>query len=243
VITTLAANGDSDRVIQSSARQGRRRRGLDHRPVMDDHQDRGTSDQPGAKRVRALLDRPPSHGRLARRPRRSSRCRSPAACFRRSSPRRASPSTTCGVAPKSAARTVAPPRVRKVLPLRRDRRRSRPLDSPGPRVCRLGARRADPRRDRFVPRNHALKEPKMSRRMRIALEAGKKAMNKSRSSSRATMVDRPLGNGSRMRTACCMGYSSEVASSALRGSVAHRDRVVRSAQPRRQPAPQRRLRR
>ena len=57
----------------------------------------------------------------------------------------------------------------------------------------------------------------MSRRMRIALEAGKKAMNKSLELANATMVDRPLGNGLRIRTACCMGYSSEVASKLYEG--------------------------
>jgi len=62
-----------------------------------------------------------------------------------------------------------------------------------------------------------LKEPTMSRRMRIALEAGKKAMNKSLELANATMVDRPLGNGLRIRTACCMGYSSEVASKLYEG--------------------------
>jgi oligoribonuclease NrnB/cAMP/cGMP phosphodiesterase (DHH superfamily) len=62
-----------------------------------------------------------------------------------------------------------------------------------------------------------LTQPVMSRRMRIALEAGKKAMNKSLELANATMVDRPLGNGLRIRTACCMGYSSEVASKLYEG--------------------------
>ena len=48
-----------------------------------------------------------------------------------------------------------------------------------------------------------LTEPVMSRRMRLALEAGKKAMNKSLELANATMVERPLGNGLRIRTACC----------------------------------------
>jgi oligoribonuclease NrnB/cAMP/cGMP phosphodiesterase (DHH superfamily) len=62
-----------------------------------------------------------------------------------------------------------------------------------------------------------LTEPVMSRRMRIALEAGKRAMNKSLELANATMVDRPLGNGLTIRTACCMGYSSEVASRLYEG--------------------------
>jgi oligoribonuclease NrnB/cAMP/cGMP phosphodiesterase (DHH superfamily) len=62
-----------------------------------------------------------------------------------------------------------------------------------------------------------LTEPVMSRRMRIALEAGRKAMDKSLDLATATMVERPLGNGLRIRTACCMGYSSEVASKLYEG--------------------------
>jgi oligoribonuclease NrnB/cAMP/cGMP phosphodiesterase (DHH superfamily) len=62
-----------------------------------------------------------------------------------------------------------------------------------------------------------LSEPVMSRRLRLAFEAGKKAMDKSLDLAHATMVDRPLGNGLRIRTACCMGYSSEVASKLYEG--------------------------
>ncbi len=62
-----------------------------------------------------------------------------------------------------------------------------------------------------------LGEPVMSRRLRLAFEAGKKAMDKSLDLARATMVDRTLGNGLRIRTACCMGYSSEVASKLYAG--------------------------
>jgi len=62
-----------------------------------------------------------------------------------------------------------------------------------------------------------LSEPVMSRRLRIAFEAGKKAMDKSLGLAHSTMVDRSLGNGLRIRTACCMGYSSEVASKLYEG--------------------------
>ena len=62
-----------------------------------------------------------------------------------------------------------------------------------------------------------LSEPVMSRRLRLAFEAGKKAMDKSLDLARTTMVDRTLGNGLRIRTACCMGYSSEVASKLYAG--------------------------
>jgi uncharacterized protein len=62
-----------------------------------------------------------------------------------------------------------------------------------------------------------LSEPVMSRRLRLAFEAGKKAMDRSLDLAHSTMVDRPLGNGLRIRTACCMGYSSEVASKLYEG--------------------------
>jgi uncharacterized protein len=62
-----------------------------------------------------------------------------------------------------------------------------------------------------------LSEPVMSRRLRLAFEAGKKAMDKSLDLAHATMVERPLDNGLRIRTACCMGYSSEVAAKLYEG--------------------------
>jgi len=57
-----------------------------------------------------------------------------------------------------------------------------------------------------------LREPVMTRRLRAALEAGKEGMQKSVDLARATMVDRMLKTGIKVRTACCFGYSSEVAS-------------------------------
>jgi oligoribonuclease NrnB/cAMP/cGMP phosphodiesterase (DHH superfamily) len=56
-----------------------------------------------------------------------------------------------------------------------------------------------------------MSEPKMTRRLRAALEAGHQAMERSLELARATMVDRPLDNGLKVRSACCFGYSSEVA--------------------------------
>jgi len=56
-----------------------------------------------------------------------------------------------------------------------------------------------------------LREPKMSRRLREALQAGKDAMRRSIELADATLVERSLTNGVALRTACCFGYSSEVA--------------------------------
>jgi len=56
-----------------------------------------------------------------------------------------------------------------------------------------------------------LREPKMSRRLREALQAGKDGMRRSMELADATLVERPLANGMSLRTACCFGYSSEVA--------------------------------
>ncbi len=62
-----------------------------------------------------------------------------------------------------------------------------------------------------------LSEPVMSRRLRAALEEGRLAMDRSLALANATMVERSLGNGLRVRTACCLGYSSEVASKLYEG--------------------------
>jgi oligoribonuclease NrnB/cAMP/cGMP phosphodiesterase (DHH superfamily) len=62
-----------------------------------------------------------------------------------------------------------------------------------------------------------LEQPVMSRRLRLALEAGQKAMDRSLELARGTMVERTLANGLRVRTACCMGYSSEVAARLYEG--------------------------
>ncbi len=64
-----------------------------------------------------------------------------------------------------------------------------------------------------------LEEPVMSRKLKLALEHGRKAMDKSLEIAQATMVERPLGNGLRIRSACCMGYSSEVASKLYAGQI------------------------
>jgi oligoribonuclease NrnB/cAMP/cGMP phosphodiesterase (DHH superfamily) len=56
-----------------------------------------------------------------------------------------------------------------------------------------------------------LREPKMSRRLREALRAGQDGMRRSMELADSTLVQRPLSNGVTLRTACCFGYSSEVA--------------------------------
>ncbi|HKV54875.1 MAG TPA: hypothetical protein VJN94_09545 [Candidatus Binataceae bacterium] len=65
----------------------------------------------------------------------------------------------------------------------------------------------------------ALREPVMSRRLKAALDAGRGAMDKSFEIAQATMVERPLGNGLRLRSACCIGYSSEVAARLYEGQM------------------------
>lgn len=57
-----------------------------------------------------------------------------------------------------------------------------------------------------------LQEPRMSRKLRSAFEAGQDAMRRSVDLANATIIDRKLDNGITLRTACCFGYSSEVAS-------------------------------
>ena len=62
-----------------------------------------------------------------------------------------------------------------------------------------------------------LERPVMTRRLGLALTQGQEAMRKSVELARATMVDRELPNGIKVRTACCFGYSSEVASHLYEG--------------------------
>jgi oligoribonuclease NrnB/cAMP/cGMP phosphodiesterase (DHH superfamily) len=62
-----------------------------------------------------------------------------------------------------------------------------------------------------------LERPVMSRRLAEALATGQEAMRKSLELARATIVDRELPNGIKVRTACCFGYSSEVASHLYEG--------------------------
>jgi oligoribonuclease NrnB/cAMP/cGMP phosphodiesterase (DHH superfamily) len=56
-----------------------------------------------------------------------------------------------------------------------------------------------------------LETPVMSRRLRTALESGRAAMVRSLEIARSTLVERALANGLKLRSACCIGYSSEVA--------------------------------
>jgi len=62
-----------------------------------------------------------------------------------------------------------------------------------------------------------LREPRMSRKLRHAFESGQDAMRRSVELANATMVDRKLDNGVTVRTACCFGYSSEVAAHLYKG--------------------------
>jgi oligoribonuclease NrnB/cAMP/cGMP phosphodiesterase (DHH superfamily) len=64
-----------------------------------------------------------------------------------------------------------------------------------------------------------LAEPRMTRKLRAALEAGRAAMAYSGEIARATMVERELGIGLKLRAACCFGYSSEVAAELYAGCV------------------------
>jgi hypothetical protein len=64
-----------------------------------------------------------------------------------------------------------------------------------------------------------LREPRMSRKLRNAFESGQDAMRRSLELAHATMVDRKLGNGITVRTACCFGYSSEVAAHLYQGQT------------------------
>ena len=64
-----------------------------------------------------------------------------------------------------------------------------------------------------------LHEPRMSRKLRNAFESGQDAMRRSLELAQATMVDRKLDNGITVRTACCFGYSSEVASYLYKGQT------------------------
>jgi len=56
-----------------------------------------------------------------------------------------------------------------------------------------------------------LAEPRMSRKLLAALATGQEGMRRSLELAHATIVDRMLNNGIKVRTACCFGYSSEVA--------------------------------
>ena len=64
-----------------------------------------------------------------------------------------------------------------------------------------------------------LREPRMSRKLRAAFESGQDAMRRSLELAQATMVDRKLDNGITVRTACCFGYSSEVAAHLYQGQT------------------------
>ncbi len=56
-----------------------------------------------------------------------------------------------------------------------------------------------------------LDEPRMSRKLLAALATGQDGLRRSLELAHATIVDRILNNGIKVRTASCFGYSSEVA--------------------------------
>jgi oligoribonuclease NrnB/cAMP/cGMP phosphodiesterase (DHH superfamily) len=62
-----------------------------------------------------------------------------------------------------------------------------------------------------------LREPILSRKLAAALAIGRNALAKSLEIAQATLIDRPLGNGLLVRSACCIGYSSEVAAKLYEG--------------------------
>ncbi len=62
-----------------------------------------------------------------------------------------------------------------------------------------------------------LDAPVMSRRLKTALGQGQDALRRSIELANATLVDRRLPNGTTIRTACCFGYSSEVAAHLYKG--------------------------
>jgi oligoribonuclease NrnB/cAMP/cGMP phosphodiesterase (DHH superfamily) len=64
-----------------------------------------------------------------------------------------------------------------------------------------------------------MREPRLTRKLRAALEAGRAGMAHSHEIARATMVERQLYNGLAVRAACCFGYSSEVAAELYAGCV------------------------
>jgi len=64
-----------------------------------------------------------------------------------------------------------------------------------------------------------LREPRMSRKLRGAFESGQDAMRRSIELANATKVDRKLDNGITVRSACCFGYSSEVAAHLYEGQT------------------------
>jgi oligoribonuclease NrnB/cAMP/cGMP phosphodiesterase (DHH superfamily) len=62
-----------------------------------------------------------------------------------------------------------------------------------------------------------MREPQMTRRLRMALEEGHAGMARSLEIANTTCIDRQLHNGLTVRAACCFGYSSEVAAQLYAG--------------------------
>jgi oligoribonuclease NrnB/cAMP/cGMP phosphodiesterase (DHH superfamily) len=62
-----------------------------------------------------------------------------------------------------------------------------------------------------------LHEPRMTRKLKYALEIGQDGLRRSLDLAKATMTDRMLPSGIKVRGACCFGYGSEVASHLYQG--------------------------
>ena len=65
-----------------------------------------------------------------------------------------------------------------------------------------------------------LDEPRLTPALKAALKAARAALAQSLALAEATIVERDLTSGQRLRAACCNGYSSEVASSLYEGRKA-----------------------
>jgi oligoribonuclease NrnB/cAMP/cGMP phosphodiesterase (DHH superfamily) len=61
--------------------------------------------------------------------------------------------------------------------------------------------------------------PLMTRQLSQALEAGKRAMRQSMDLANSTAVERSLSDGLKLVTACCFGYSSEVAAQVYKDRI------------------------
>jgi oligoribonuclease NrnB/cAMP/cGMP phosphodiesterase (DHH superfamily) len=56
-----------------------------------------------------------------------------------------------------------------------------------------------------------LKEPQLSGRLKQALRTGQESLRRSIELAQSTLIEHALSDGLNLRTACCLGYSSEVA--------------------------------
>src|SRR5215472_9107885 len=173
------------------------RRDLDNRPLVDRGRDRRAFEVAARSRGPRLLDRPPSYCSLPRRCAGVQGAVYGQGAFR--AVLRRTPDVQLSQAERSTDFIGWPARgFRFILCIRRDCRRSRSLGTQNREIMKL-------------------ERPVMTRRLGLALAQGQEAMRKSVELARATMVDRELPNGIKVRTACCFGYSSEVAAQLYEG--------------------------